>query len=98
MRGINRRRFICDLSHIERQANSHKPETVSVPDKTESVHYTEAAGRISAGLIIPYPPGRPLICPGEIMDETILRYAFVLRQRGEKVIGMTADGFVRVGV
>ena len=88
----------CDLSHIERQANSHKPETVSVPDKTESVHYTEAAGRISAGLIIPYPPGRPLICPGEIMDETILRYAFVLRQRGEKVIGMTADGFVRVGV
>lgn len=88
----------CDLSHIERQANSHKPETVSVPDKTESVHYTEAAGRISAGLIIPYPPGRPLICPGEIMDETILRYAFVLRQRGEKVIGMTAGGFVRVGV
>ena len=87
----------CSLREIERQANIHKPETVRVPDKAESVHYTEAAGRISAGLIIPYPPGRPIICPGEVMDETILRYAFVLRQRGEKVIGMTAEGFVRVG-
>lgn len=86
---------ICEA---ERQINSHKPETVRVPAKAESVHYTEAEGRVSAGLIIPYPPGRPLICPGEIMDGTILRYAFVLRQRGEKVIGMTADGFVRVGV
>ena len=89
---------ICGLSCIKRQADSPKPETVSVPDKTEPVHYTEAAGRISAGLIIPYPPGIPLVCPGEVMEESVLRYAFELRRRGEKVIGMTADGFVRAGV
>lgn len=89
---------VCGLSRIKRQAYSHKPETVSVPDKTEPVHYTEAAGRISAGLIIPYPPGIPLVCPGEVMEESVLRYAFELRRQGEKVIGMTADGFVRAGV
>lgn len=89
---------VCGLSCIKRQAYSHKPETASVPDTTEAVHYTEAAGRISAGLIIPYPPGIPLVCPGEVMEESVLRYAFELRRRGEKVIGMTADGFVRAGV
>lgn len=89
---------VCGLSCIKRQAYSHKPETASVPDKTEPVHYTEAAGRISAGLIIPYPPGIPLVCPGEVMEESVLRYAFELRRQGEKVIGMTADGFVRAGL
>lgn len=79
-------------------AYSRRPKAGTAPEHSRSVHYTEAVGFVSAGLIIPYPPGVPLICPGEVMDEGALEYAYRLRQRGEKVIGMTAAGFVRVGV
>ncbi|MED4373890.1 hypothetical protein P9216_23350, partial [Bacillus licheniformis] len=42
--------------------------------KKESVPFTEAAGRISAESVTPYPPGIPLIMAGErITKETISR-------------------------
>lgn len=31
----------------------------------EWIPYTEAIGRISAGMVVPYPPGVPLVVPGE---------------------------------
>ena len=40
--------------------------------KTEMVRSTEAAGRISADLIAPYPPGVAVVAPGEILTAQIL--------------------------
>ncbi len=57
----------------------------------------EAAGRVCASSIIPYPPGVPIACPGEILTRKVLNYVKARRLAGEKVIGMTAEGMVCVG-
>jgi len=68
-----------------------------IPQFKESVPLEEAAGRICASSIIPYPPGIPIICPGEVMDEEVLNYCADLRSRGEKVMGIDDQGRVLVG-
>lgn len=77
------------------------PETgrlYPVPKKREFVPLNEAAGRISAGLIIPYPPGIPQICPGEVITAENAAFARALREDGEKVIGINEKGEVPVGI
>lgn len=68
-----------------------------VPAKKISVPLREAAGRVCASSIIPYPPGIPIVCPGEVIDGEILDYVRRLRARGEKVIGVDDRGRVSVG-
>ncbi|MGW6738108.1 aminotransferase class I/II-fold pyridoxal phosphate-dependent enzyme [Streptomyces sp. NPDC055013] len=38
------------------------------------VHVEEAAGRIAAEMITPYPPGIPAVLPGELLTEPVLEY------------------------
>src|SRR4051812_8603377 len=42
--------------------------------QTESVKPREAAGRVSAELVTPYPPGIPAIAPGEVLTDAIVGY------------------------
>ena len=70
----------------------------AIPTAKESVPMEEAAGRVCAASIIPYPPGIPIICPGEIIDQEVLNYCADLRTRGEKVMGIDDKGRVLVGV
>lgn len=74
-----------------------KLEQCAIPTAKESVPLEEAAGRICASSIIPYPPGIPIICPGEVMDAEILAYAAGLRAKGENVMGIDNRGRVLVG-
>jgi lysine decarboxylase len=41
---------------------------------TEDVPVGEAAGRVAAEIITPYPPGIPAVLPGERLSEPVLRY------------------------
>lgn len=75
-----------------------KAKLHSIPLKKEYVPIQEAAGRICASSIIPYPPGIPLICPGEEIEAETAEYALSLKKTGEKVIGLTEDFMVLVGV
>lgn len=68
-----------------------------VPSDKEMIPLTEAAGRICAGAIIPYPPGIPYVCPGEEITEEMITYVKALRDEGEKVIGVNDKGQVTVG-
>ena len=45
---------------------------------------------MSAEFIIPYPPGIPLVVPGELLDAATLRLARQLRNSGASIVG-TAD-------
>lgn len=56
------------------EAEIGRQNTISVPEisfeeidlaDSEWVSYTKAMGRISAAMVIPYPPGIPLVVPGE---------------------------------
>ena len=73
-------------------------ELCAVPSKKERVPLTEGAGRICASSIIPYPPGIPFICPGERITDEVITYIAALREAGEKVIGVNAEGEIIVGV
>ena len=70
---------------------------VGVPKTKHYVPLEQAADRICAGSVIPYPPGIPLICPGEVFSKETVQYIQFLRNTGEKVIGVTDTGTVAVG-
>ena len=76
---------------------SLKRELRSVPLQKEQVRLEDCAGRICASSIIPYPPGIPLICPGEVITEKDISYIRKLRDAGEKVIGIDREWMVSVG-
>lgn len=68
-----------------------------IPEKKELVKLEDAAGRICASSIIPYPPGIPFLCPGEEIGAEEIAYTKALRESGEKVIGVDENGCVFVG-
>jgi arginine decarboxylase len=64
--------------------------------ETERVRLEDAAGRISKGIIAPYPPGIPLVCPGEtIMCDTVDFLTEVIGAGG-RAHGISSDGTVAV--
>ena len=71
-------------------------ELCDIPAESEVVNLSDAAGRICAASIIPYPPGIPIACPGERLTAEMIAYIEQLISRGEKVIGVTA-GKILVG-
>mgnify|MGYP002534607769 CR=1 FL=1 len=68
-----------------------------VPAAREAVSLVDAAGRVCAASVIPYPPGIPIVCPGEVFDEEVLLYIKSLREMREKVIGVSEDMKVMAG-
>ena len=72
-------------------------EKVKAPEVKISRPLKECAGMTCAASIIPYPPGIPLACPGEILTDEIVNYVLRLRELGEKVIGVSDKGEVLVG-
>ena len=68
-----------------------------MPHVKELVPLQQCAGRICASSLIPYPPGIPLICPGEEISAEEIDYITSLRSQGDKVIGVGADGRIAVG-
>ena len=68
-----------------------------IPVHKEMVPLDESVGRICASSIIPYPPGIPFVCSGEEITEEMIAYVKALRDKGEKVIGVTDRSEVIVG-
>jgi lysine decarboxylase len=56
--------------------------------KTRTVSLNESIGHILAENIIPYPPGIPLLVPGEIMEKRHLEYVHHLIDKGSTIVGM----------
>lgn len=79
------------------EALTERLERTELPKEKIYVPIDEAAGKVCAASIIPYPPGVPIACPGEILTAEVLGYVKARRAADEKVIGITADGKVAVG-
>lgn len=65
------------LKDLEPRDSLPLPEVVLTPREAffsplKTVPFSQALGKISGELIAPYPPGIPLICPGERLDHVIL--------------------------
>jgi len=87
------------VKSVEKEpAPSGRSGLCEIPGYKKKVPLAEAAGLVCASSIIPYPPGIPLICPGERIEKDAIDYVLELRKRGEKVIGVSGQGEVFVGV
>jgi arginine decarboxylase len=73
----------ADAQPIEPMQHAALPdlrmETVVLPrdaflGATEMVPWKKAAGRISAEMICPYPPGIPIVAPGELLTSEVVEY------------------------
>ncbi|MEE0956288.1 MAG: aminotransferase class I/II-fold pyridoxal phosphate-dependent enzyme [Eubacterium sp.] len=53
----------------------------------ERTPWINAAGKTAAESLIPYPPGIPLICPGEILTEELLERIRNLKEMGVEIHG-----------
>lgn len=70
------------------------PEVVLTPreavfSETKKVSLQAAVGQISAEVFSPYPPGIPLLNPGERISGEVLRYLKALHSRGGRVQGQS---------
>jgi arginine decarboxylase len=73
-----------------------RTETVMLPrdafvGATEMVPWRQAAGRISAEIICPYPPGIPIAAPGELLNDAIVDYLQQVAAEGGMVEGATDE-------
>ncbi len=60
-------------------------------DEIERVEIDDLEGRITAVLLTPYPPGIPLLIPGEIFNKTIVDYLKFAREFSQKLPGFETD-------
>ncbi|HNW01511.1 MAG TPA: lysine decarboxylase, partial [Burkholderiaceae bacterium] len=59
--------------------------------KTERVEIDELEGRITVGLVTPYPPGIPLLIPGEVFNRKIVDYLKFSREFNTQCPGFESD-------
>lgn len=62
------------------------------------INLRESIGKIAAEFIIPYPPGIPLVCPGEIIVQDTIDYVETMLENGINVNGVNENNEVRVVV
>jgi arginine/lysine/ornithine decarboxylase len=67
-----------------------RPETVLTPREAffaaeQAVPLGQASGRVAAEAITPYPPGIPLVMPGERLDDDVIALLSALRHAGSPI-------------
>ena len=61
----------------------------------ESLHWSDTVGRICAGLVTPYPPGIPLLVPGQRIEKQQIEYLKALTSQNVLIQG-SFDGEIYV--
>jgi lysine decarboxylase/arginine decarboxylase len=59
--------------------------------KTERVAIDDLEGRVTVGLVTPYPPGIPLLIPGEVFNKKIVDYLKFSREFNTQCPGFETD-------
>lgn len=68
-----------------------------IPTEKEIIDIKDAAGRVCASSIIPYPPGIPICCPGEVITKELIDYVLDIKAKDEIVIGLNEKHQIIVG-
>lgn len=63
-----------------------------------TIDLEESVGKICGEFIIPYPPGIPVIVPGEKISKEIVDYLCDLRNKGYNIIGMADSKCTKIDV
>ncbi|AGC68230.1 arginine decarboxylase SpeA [Thermoclostridium stercorarium subsp. stercorarium DSM 8532] len=67
------------------------PELYDFLDSSVKVGLTDAEGMTSAELVTPYPPGIPVLCPGEVITRDHIKYLDRLIRSGAEINGLSTD-------
>ncbi|MDD5873479.1 MAG: hypothetical protein PUD90_08480, partial [Clostridia bacterium] len=57
-------------------------------EEKEAVEYHDACGRVSASTVCIYPPGIPLVCPGEVIGKDMIDAVDSAFRDGLDVMGL----------
>ncbi len=79
------------------------PEVVATPQEafyaqTESLPIEASAGHICAESVMCYPPGIPILAPGERITNDIIRYIRYMKEKGGSLTGLQDIGNERINV
>lgn len=85
----------AEIRGIKRPVQAISPSELLEAD-IDRIPFKDAAGRTSRGTISPYPPGLPLVCPGEVINGDVVDYIMTLLRSGGSVHGIGEDGTIAV--
>jgi arginine decarboxylase len=74
------------------------PRDVSLLSKSKRVPLSRAAGHISAQTLTPYPPGIPVLIPGERITQAIVDYLADLAEKDIRVVGQEGEALRTIKV
>jgi len=89
----SRKNFCLENERILREKSENdRPVCVMPPSeafysKYESVNFEDSMGLVSGEFIIPYPPGIPIIVPGELITPRIIEKVRLFQKSGIEIIG-----------
>ena len=66
--------------------------------ETESLPIEASAGHICAESVMCYPPGIPILAPGERITADIIRYIRYMKEKGGSLTGLEDIGIERINV
>lgn len=80
--------YLSDLDPVMKPSDAYAHIAMR---KTERVAIDQLEGRITVGLLTPYPPGIPLLIPGEVFNKKIVDYLKFSREFNAKCPGFGTD-------
>ena len=80
--------YLSDLSPAMKPSDAYAHIALR---KTERVEIDHLEGRITVGLVTPYPPGIPLLIPGEVFNKKIVDYLKFAREFNAQCPGFETD-------
>ena len=66
--------------------------------KKEKIPFEESLGRVSAEMVVPYPPGIPVLCPGEVVSNEVYEYLSAQKRAGRHMHCAAGDGLETLNV
>ena len=97
-----RRKYRCDNGGMYTQEYIEPKVAVSPQSafyaEKESLSLGEAKGRICSEFVMCYPPGIPILAPGEEITEEILEYIIYAKEKGCSMTGPEDPGIERLNV
>ncbi|MCH3953911.1 MAG: aminotransferase class I/II-fold pyridoxal phosphate-dependent enzyme [Eubacterium sp.] len=85
-----------DVCKKEQHANLFRLSKRKHGSRRIKVPIHEAEGKVCAAPLIPYPPGIPMICTGEVYTESVIDAIEKIKKRGEEIQGLDAEAHVFV--
>ena len=80
--------YLSDLTPAMKPADAY---ACIAQRRTERVEIDQLEGRVTVGLVTPYPPGIPLLIPGEVFNKKIVDYLKFAREFALECPGFETD-------